>query len=398
MLRKIRKTKTIIASVLTICLVLTLVCGIKFSKNGAESNDPMQPQNVTVTDVDPFTVTVSWDKVDGASKYIVSYGEPGKSTSTITTSQTSTTIKNLKADKTYTFNVKSQFLNKNKKWEYSTLSKAVYHDTIAIPALNLSATNTSTENAKSITLSFQSQKYMTRIYVYRSTDGTNYENIKVLSKSKTSFVDDDIQEGTTYYYKVRTYSNAKSHICYSPYSNVVSVTIEKPVVEEPTTQAPTTEAPTTEAPTTEEVVETPTVTQEDLTAVNTQMAYDILNKVNAERANLGYEPLTMNQDLLNVASIRAEELKTKYSHTRPDGTKWSTAYKQVGITFTGTKGENLMWGVRTADDFYTAWYNSPGHYRNMTNPNFTQIGIYIYQDPVTGYRYAAMELARVVEK
>ena len=52
----------------------------------------------------------------------------------------------------------------------------------------------------------------------------------------------------------------------------------------------------------------------------------------------------------------------------------------------------------TATDFYTAWYQSPGHYRNMTNPNFTQIGITIYQDPTTGYRYAAMELARVVEK
>jgi uncharacterized protein YkwD len=120
--------------------------------------------------------------------------------------------------------------------------------------------------------------------------------------------------------------------------------------------------------------------------------------VNAERRKLGYKPLTMNDDLLNVSNIRAEEIKTRYSHTRPNGTKWSTAYKEVGITFTGTKGENLMWGVRTATDFYTAWYQSPGHYRNMTNPNFTQIGITIYQDPTTGYRYAAMELARVVEK
>ena len=369
----------------------------------AESTDKMQPQNVTVTDVDPFTVTVSWDEVEGASKYYILYGEPGKATTTVSTKKTSITIKKFKADKTYVFSVKSRYKNENNKVADSTLSKAVYHDTMAIPALDISATNTSTENVKSITLSFSTHYYMTRTYVYRSTDGTNYENVKTLSASQTSYVDKNVEEGQTYYYKVRTYSNDKKHICYGPYSNVVSVTIEKPVVEAPTTEAPTTEAPTTEAPTTEApTTEAPAKTPEEIQAErdaeNKQMAYDILNMVNAERAKLGYAPLTMNEDLLNVSAVRAQEIKTKYSHTRPNGTRWSTAYKEAGITYTGTKGENLMWGVNTAEQFYSAWFNSPGHYRNMTNPNFTQIGITIYQDPTTGYRYAAMELAKEVCK
>ena len=43
--------------------------------------------------------------------------------------------------------------------------------------------------------------------------------------------------------------------------------------------------------------------------------------------------------------------------------------------------ENIARGNVTALDAYNAWYNSPGHYANMFNPDFKVIGIGYIQLP-----------------
>src|SRR5205807_6615635 len=43
--------------------------------------------------------------------------------------------------------------------------------------------------------------------LYRSTDGVNYSNIKILAGNVTSFSDYQRSPGTTYYYQVLAYTN-----------------------------------------------------------------------------------------------------------------------------------------------------------------------------------------------
>ena len=51
----------------------------------------------------------------------------------------------------------------------------------------------------------------------------------------------------------------------------------------------------------------------------------------------GLSALTYDYDLEAVAMLRATEISTRFSHTRPDGSKWSTAFPSGNYY----KGENI---------------------------------------------------------
>ena len=56
----------------------------------------------------------------------------------------------------------------------------------------------------------------------------------------------------------------------------------------------------------------------------TANAQSLVNQVNQERAARGLRALRVDPKLTAAAQIRAQEIVQKFSHTRPDGTKWST--------------------------------------------------------------------------
>lgn len=69
--------------------------------------------------------------------------------------------------------------------------------------------------------------------IYRSlTSGDGFEEVaKITSPSTTSWRDTGLKPGTTYYYKIRTYTKSGSNIKYSKYSTVASgTTMENPVI------------------------------------------------------------------------------------------------------------------------------------------------------------------------
>lgn len=106
-------------------------------------------------------------------------------------------------------------------------------------------------------------------------------------------------------------------------------------------------------------------------------AVEILNLVNAERARVGVAPLRLSQDLMECAAIRAEELTVNNSHTRPDGSDWSTALRNKGRTW----GENIAAGYTSAESVFYAWMNSDGHRANILNPDFRELGVgYAYRE------------------
>lgn len=96
--------------------------------------------------------------------------------------------------------------------------------------------------------------------------------------------------------------------------------------------------------------------------------------VNEERAKAGLSPLQVDQNVQAAAQVRAVEIKTSFSHTRPDGRDFSTALKEQGVSYRGS-GENIAWGQKSPEQVMEGWMNSAGHRANILNERFTSIGV-----------------------
>lgn len=116
-------------------------------------------------------------------------------------------------------------------------------------------------------------------------------------------------------------------------------------------------------------------------------AEQVVTLVNRIRVANGLNKLTTYDKLTEVAQLRAKEIETNYSHTRPDGTKCFTALEDAGIRST-TAGENIAKGYSTPEKVVDAWMNSPGHRANILNPSYTMIGVgYVYDEYTTDANY-----------
>ena len=108
------------------------------------------------------------------------------------------------------------------------------------------------------------------------------------------------------------------------------------------------------------------------TSEGTKYADTVLNKVNELRSGLGLQPVTRFQELDAVAQDWSEQQAAagNMSH-RPN---FTSVYPKGW-----TKGsENVAWhtaGGDTGAIIFDQWLHSPGHYKNMTDPNVNSIGI-----------------------
>ena len=98
----------------------------------------------------------------------------------------------------------------------------------------------------------------------------------------------------------------------------------------------------------------------------------LLNDINAYRVANGLGTLTLDSRLNSSAFVRAQEASTYWSHTRPDGSHWSTS-----LTFKTRKnapvGENL--GCQASTYVLDQWKNSPSHNQALLTGTFTRCGI-----------------------
>lgn len=101
-------------------------------------------------------------------------------------------------------------------------------------------------------------------------------------------------------------------------------------------------------------------------------AAQVIRLVNEERAKQGLAPLTQSAELTRAACVRAEEIVSKFSHTRPDGTAWSTVSSAA-------YGENIAKGQRDAERVMAAWMSSSGHKANILRESYGSIGVCAYK-------------------
>ena len=117
----------------------------------------------------------------------------------------------------------------------------------------------------------------------------------------------------------------------------------------------------------------------DTDTENASFVRQVVNLVNQERAKAGLSPVTADTSIQAAAQVRAKEIEKSFSHTRPDGSSFSTALTQQGVTYRGS-GENIAWGQKTPEQVMNGWMNSEGHRANILNKNFTKIGVGYHQN------------------
>lgn len=125
---------------------------------------------------------------------------------------------------------------------------------------------------------------------------------------------------------------------------------------------------------------------------------EVLKLVNKERARLGKSQLEWSDDLYHFSSIRAKELGDNgnirffdkngnmMKHVRDNnGTEWSTVFDGTDYEY-NILGENVANFSMSnnvyqafnekliAKTLYDLWENSPGHYANMIDDDYTKFG------------------------
>ena len=105
------------------------------------------------------------------------------------------------------------------------------------------------------------------------------------------------------------------------------------------------------------------------------------NSSNTEKVYCnGLKPLQYDANLEKVAKLRAKEITTNFSHTRPNGTRCFTAYDELGVN-AKTYGENIARGYTSASAVHNAFrednlkYDGQGHRRIMLGYEYNAVGI-----------------------
>lgn len=102
----------------------------------------------------------------------------------------------------------------------------------------------------------------------------------------------------------------------------------------------------------------------------------LVNLTNQNRVVANLSELTVNPVLEQAAQMKADDMASKgyFAHNTPEGfTPWYW-FNKAGYKY-AFAGENLAVNFENSKDVETAWMNSPGHFLNIMNPKFTEIGI-----------------------
>lgn len=146
--------------------------------------------------------------------------------------------------------------------------------------------------------------------------------------------------------------------------------ISEPETSKPETSEPETSKPEVNKPETGEPETTKPAPDKD----DKSFAEQVADLVNKERAKAGLSPLAFDKEISSAAMVRTKEIETSFSHTRPDGRRFSTVLTDNGIKFRGA-GENIAWGYVSPEKVMEAWMNSAGHRANILDPDYKKIGV-----------------------
>ena len=130
------------------------------------------------------------------------------------------------------------------------------------------------------------------------------------------------------------------------------------------------------------------------TSALTEDEQEVFNLINEKRKENGLSPLVMDDELQNVARVKAQDMvdNNYFSHNSPTyGTPFEMI-KSFGITYKAA-GENIA-GNSSNTGAVNAWMNSEGHRANILSNNYNYTGIAVVKSPVYGKVYVQMFMGK----
>jgi uncharacterized protein YkwD len=115
----------------------------------------------------------------------------------------------------------------------------------------------------------------------------------------------------------------------------------------------------------------------------------LINKTRAEGCSCGAThmppapPLVWNDELEKAAKGHAKDMASRkyFSHTGKDGRDAMARAEDAGYKHNGyqsfTVGENIAQGKMSIEQVTDGWFHSEGHCRNLMNPDFKEVGIWM---------------------
>jgi uncharacterized protein YkwD len=140
-------------------------------------------------------------------------------------------------------------------------------------------------------------------------------------------------------------------------------------------------SPTTARPTTAPRPAPPSSTSRPAPATSepapagTSVAGQVLTLVNAERAEAGCEPVTLDDRLTKAAAGHSRDMAADdfFSHDSQDGRSFGDRIEAAG--YPAPRSENIAAGQPTPAAVMDAWMHSPDHEANILDCTATQMGV-----------------------
>lgn len=121
-----------------------------------------------------------------------------------------------------------------------------------------------------------------------------------------------------------------------------------------------------------------------------EMKQQIVSLINKERARVGLNELEVTPKVMQAAQIRADECTVSYSHTRPNGKSFNTVFKDVDLASGGNENLASGTGFGNVQTIVGAWFNSPGHYKALTDSECNYIGVGIARGTDGRYYFSTL--------
>jgi uncharacterized protein YkwD len=103
---------------------------------------------------------------------------------------------------------------------------------------------------------------------------------------------------------------------------------------------------------------------------------EVISQTNAIRIGQGLNEVSLNASLNASAQAKAEDMATKqyFGHAGPDGRRLAYWLSTVGYSYK-LAGENLATGFSSGSAAMQGWINSPTHYANIIESQYTEFGV-----------------------
>lgn len=346
-----------------LCIVISYIT-MPLSNQGvwkAQAATSLAKSNVTIKQRTATTVTLFMSKVSGAQGYSIYRATSSNGKYTQIANVASTTYKDTgrNSSSSYYYKVRA-YKTVNGKKVYGSYSNVAYVSSTLKKTENVKVTNLLSGRRVSWSGVANASKYN----VYRSTS-KNGEYKYIGSSTTLSYTDTTASSSKTYYYRVRAYKKSLNVKYYGVYSNKVKATKVTSGNNNNSNNNNSNNAGSDQN------------NSSTSTSSNAAFTKEVLRLVNIERAKEGLSQLTTNSTLEKAAYIRSQEIKQSFSHTRPNGSSFSSILKEMNISYQAA-GENIAYGQKTPEAVVNAWMNSSGHRANIMSKNFNKLGVGCY--------------------